>query len=167
MHRQTAPVPAPGSKRQAVGELLTFPLAERLWGVELNAINEVVSMPPRGFTPTPGGGDCLLGLVNLGGRVIPVLSALAALTWEDGNRTAPPGPNYWREAKLLLTGYEQSSVGLAVPELGAVYELSAGGEPEPESSQGLALMRLKFGDKQVFAFDLDGLIRLCLERNRR
>lgn len=64
----TAALAAP---RTAGGKFLTFFLAEEEYGIEITKVQEIVSMLP--ITRVPRTPECVRGVVNLCGKVIPII----------------------------------------------------------------------------------------------
>jgi len=55
-----------------VGTYLTFMIGTEEYGVDIQAVREIVGLLP--VTPLPGSPGVVLGVINLRGKVIPVLS---------------------------------------------------------------------------------------------
>ena len=65
--------PAPEAANSCVaGKFLTFQVAEEEYGIEINAVREIIGTLP--ITPVPGSPPEMMGVVNLRGKVIPVVS---------------------------------------------------------------------------------------------
>ena len=54
------------------GKYLTFQVADEEYGIEINAVREIIGTLP--ITPVPGSPPEMMGVVNLRGKVIPVIS---------------------------------------------------------------------------------------------
>jgi purine-binding chemotaxis protein CheW len=55
-----------------VGTYLTFMIGTEEYGVDIQSVSEIVGLLP--VTPVPGSPPVVLGVINLRGKVIPVLS---------------------------------------------------------------------------------------------
>lgn len=53
------------------GRFLTFSLGEEVFGVEIKFVTEIIGLQP--ITPIPETPDYILGIVNLRGKIIPVM----------------------------------------------------------------------------------------------
>jgi purine-binding chemotaxis protein CheW len=83
-------------------------------GIDLDAVREVA--PARACTPLPGAPACVLGLANLGGRVVTVVDLAAALGLDPGD--APDG-------RIVVVSHAGRGVGLAVDEVVGIDPASA------------------------------------------
>jgi chemotaxis signal transduction protein len=89
----------------------------RAFALPLAAVREVV--PARPAVRLPGAGPAVRGLVNVRGRVTTVLDLAACLG------LPPPAPS--PDQRIVLVGYRDRTVGLAVDEVDRL--LDAGGVP--------------------------------------
>ncbi len=97
----------------------------RTFGVPLASVREIV--PPHPFTPIPGCGPEVCGLIALRGRVVTVFDLGAAL----GLRSASDRPDH----RLLLVEHGDRVVGLAVEEVLTVEHatVQSAGRPEEDT----------------------------------
>jgi purine-binding chemotaxis protein CheW len=63
---------APPSTTGAAGTYLTFQVGDEEYGVEILRVREIIGMQP--ITPVPGSPPHLVGVINLRGNIIPVMS---------------------------------------------------------------------------------------------
>lgn len=87
--------------------LLVVRAGERLFALPLDRVQEVV--PARPLTPIPGAGAAVSGMVNVRGRVLPVVDLAAALHLDS----AATGPDH----RLLVVQHSGREVGLGVEDV--------------------------------------------------
>jgi len=115
--------PGTASAARAAGTYLTFQLAEEEYGIEILSVREIIGMLP--ITPVPGSPPEMLGVVNLRGKVIPVVSVRSRF----GMAGAASHPHN----VIIVVETGQSLVGLAVDRVKEVASFSAQDtEPPPE-----------------------------------
>ena len=82
---------APSSTPNAsvAGKYLTFQVADEEYGIEINAVREIIGSLP--ITPVPGSPPEMMGVVNLRGKVIPVVYVEPGgiVRAREGFRTSP------------------------------------------------------------------------------
>jgi purine-binding chemotaxis protein CheW len=71
--------------RGAAGKYLTFKLGQEEYGVDVLRVREVLALPP--ITPLPGVAAHVEGVMNLRGRLVPVIDLRARLGCERLART--------------------------------------------------------------------------------
>lgn len=109
------------------GTYLTFQLANEEFGIEILKVREIIEMLP--ITPVPGSPGVMLGVINLRGKVIPVLSMRLRFTMAP----AEPHPH---NVIIVVDGGDGGQVGLAVDRIREVATFAAG-ETEAPPSYGL------------------------------
>ena len=75
--------------KRLAGKYLTFLISEEEYGVEILKVQEIIQM--QKITPVPGSEDYLRGVINLRGKVIPVVELRKKFnmeTVEDDEKTA-------------------------------------------------------------------------------
>lgn len=112
----------------AAGTYLTFQVGAQEYGVGILGVREIVGMLP--ITPVPGSPEAVLGVINLRGRVVPVLS----LRTRFGMPQAPADPHN----VIVIVEISGRSYGLAVDSVREVAVLGAG-DLEPPPSYGLGV----------------------------
>ncbi len=109
-HASGLPVPADSSSEQ----YLTFELGAELYGIEILQIQEIIRKLE--ITPVPRTPRCLEGLVNLRGRIIPILALRTVFEMED--------VEYGARASIIVTQMkvdgELVTLGLLVDEASEV-----------------------------------------------
>ena len=133
------------------GKYLTFQVADEEYGIEINAVREIIGTLP--ITPVPGSPPEMMGVVNLRGKVIPVVSMRARFG-------IPPGEPHPQNVILVIDG-RSGPIGLfadRVKEVAAFTEA----DTEPPPAYGLAVdttMVAAIGKSQ-------GRIRILLDIQR-
>ena len=54
-----------------IKQILTFSIAEELYGIDVTQVREILSM--QKITPVPGASEHMLGIINVRGSIVPVL----------------------------------------------------------------------------------------------
>lgn len=67
----TTSSPRDAARAELVGKYLTFHLAQELYGVEILKVQEIIGVLP--VTKVPKSPSCIKGVINLRGKVIPVI----------------------------------------------------------------------------------------------
>lgn len=137
------------------GKYMTFQCGAEYYGIELKYINEIIGM--QNITKIPEVEDYIRGLINLRGKIIPVIDVrirfrLDPLEYND--RTC-----------IIIINVKSTVVGLIVDTIAGV-ELIADGDIEPPPSLSSDNMKNKYvyglgktGDSVKLLLDPDKLIR--------
>lgn len=112
----------------ATRQLVIFTLGEEQYGVPITSVQEIIRhTPPRPMPESPAGVE---GVINLRGRLIPVLSLAERL----GVYAETP-----QDAKVVIIELEDSTVGIVVDEVREVVTIDlAVTEPPPPNVVGSA-----------------------------
>lgn len=111
-------------------QLVTFQLGEEHFGVPIGAIQEVVRLPE--ITPVPEAPAFVEGVINLRGRILPVLDLGRRFRLPDRPRT--------RASRILVAEAGGRAVGLIVDAVCEVVRLSGGAiEPPPPMVGGIGV----------------------------
>ncbi len=122
------PAPQPGGS--AAGNYLTFLLGEEEYGIPITAVREIIGMLP--ITPVPSSPPDMDGVINLRGKVIPVMSARRRFG-------LPPTDPHPHNVILVVEGGPDGVLGLAVDQVKEVVAFGAADvEPPPASQQQTA-----------------------------
>ncbi|HMI57787.1 MAG TPA: chemotaxis protein CheW [Gemmatimonadaceae bacterium] len=114
----TASRPDPASDI-APRQLLLFRLGDRIGGIELEIVREI--LPPSPATRLPGAPSYVRGLINVRGTVITVIDLVARLA---GRAARPDGP-------VMLIEHQNRLIGVAVDEVIEVQPLPPDGWQTP------------------------------------
>lgn len=109
------------------GTYLTFQVANEEFGIPILKVREIIGMLP--ITPVPGSPGVMLGVLNLRGKVIPVLSMRSRF----GMPPAEPHPH---NVIVVVNGGDGGQIGLAVDRICEVAKFSDA-DTEPPPSYGL------------------------------
>jgi purine-binding chemotaxis protein CheW len=133
------------------GKFLTFQVADEEYGIEINAVREIIGTLP--ITPVPGSPAEMMGVVNLRGKVIPVVSMRVRFGM-------PPGEPHPENVILVVDG-RTGPIGLFADRVKEVANFAAA-DTEPPPAYGLAVdttMVAAIGKSQ-------GKIRILLDIQR-
>ena len=133
------------------GKFLTFQVADEEYGIEINAVREIIGTLP--ITPVPGSPSEMMGVVNLRGKVIPVVSMRVRFG-------LPPGEPHPENVILVVDG-RTGPIGLFADRVREVANFAAT-DTEPPPSYGLSVdttMVAAIGKSQ-------GKIRILLDIQR-
>lgn len=134
--------------------MVLFRLAERVYGIELGSVREI--LPNRRATRLPGAPAFVSGLINVRGSIVTVIDLGARLDERTSVRL---------DGSVILVEHGTKVVGLAVDEVMDVQQLgadsieaAAGDAARGGSVRGLGHL----GDRVVILLDIDTIIRHVL-----
>lgn len=139
------------------GKYLTFHLREEVYGIEILKVHEIIGMMP--VTRVPKTPDFVRGVVNLRGKVIPVIELRRKFDFEgqdDTERTCIVVVQVaWNAGPVTL--------GLIVDEVSEVLNVAANQiEPPPAFGPGVETEFIlgmgKIGQKVVMLLDVDKVL---------
>jgi purine-binding chemotaxis protein CheW len=107
----------------AQGQIVVFLLDDHRYGLRLSAVERAVQIVE--ITPLPKAPPIVMGIVNLGGRVIPVFNIRKRFGLEERE----PDP----KDHLVIANTALRTVGLVVDEVCGVVEQTAGEIVNPET----------------------------------
>jgi purine-binding chemotaxis protein CheW len=133
----------------ATVQYATFEVADQLFGLEVNRVQEVLSFSE--YTPVPLAPGYVGGLFNLRGQVIAALDLQVRLGLPPRDLTAG-------EAMNVIVRTEDESVSLLVDRIGDVVELDdSAAEPPPDTLAG------PIRDLITATFPVEGRLMLALD----
>ena len=148
----------PNETMQALaGKYLTFKLAEEVYGIEILKVQEIIGMMK--VTPVPRTPDFIRGVINLRGRIIPVVE----LRRNFGMERAVDNEKTCIIVVQIRNGAASVTMGLLVDEVSEVLDV-AGQQIEPAPSFGAAVDTTfikgigKVGQKVVILLDIDRVL---------
>lgn len=135
-------------------ELITFQVADQLFGLDIMAIREIRAWSP--VTRLPRVPDYVAGVVNLRGTVLPVYDLAARLGWEKTEAT-PRNP-------IIVSDIEGQMRGLIVHSVNDIVSLPADSLQQPQGAAADDIVRFieglaPLGDEMVMVLDLAALAR--------
>lgn len=130
-------------------QLILFRLAERIGGIELDTVREI--LPPRPATRLPGAPSWVRGLVNVRGTVITVVDLVARLS---GRPARADGP-------LMLIEHDGRVIAVAVDDVLEVRPLPPEGWETPVGDllpDGVVYAMGEIDGQTVLLLDIRGLL---------
>lgn len=110
------------------GRFLTFSLDEEVFGVEIKFVTEIIGMQP--ITPIPEAPDYIRGIVNLRGKIIPVMD----MRLKFGLEQIP----YDDRTCIIVVETDNITIGLVVDNVAEVLMIDdANIAPPPDVRTGL------------------------------
>ena len=108
--------------KAAGGKFLTFFLAGEEYGIEILSVHEIIGMMP--ITCVPGTPDYICGIINLRGKIIPIVDLRRKFGMESKAQTA--------ETCIIVVHVQGVEVGTVVDRVSEVLSIAAGDiEPPP------------------------------------
>jgi len=135
------------------GKFLTFVLGEEIYGIEILKAREIIGL--MDITTVPQTPDYMKGVINLRGKVIPVIDLRKKFSMQEGVHT--------QETCVIVVEVNSSSIGLIVDSVSEVSDIT-GEEIEnaPSFGQGIDtsfIMGLgKVKDKIIILLDIDAVL---------
>ena len=135
------------------GKFLTFVLGEEIYGIEILKASEIIGL--MDITTVPQTPDYMKGVINLRGKVIPVIDLRKKFSMQEGVHT--------QETCVIVVEVNGSSIGLIVDSVSEVSDIT-GEEIEnaPSFGQGIDtsfIMGLgKVKDKIIILLDIDTVL---------
>ena len=135
------------------GKFLTFVLGEEIYGIEILKAREIIGL--MDITTVPQTPDYMKGVINLRGKVIPVIDLRKKFSMQEGVHT--------QETCVIVVEVNGSSIGLIVDSVSEVSDIT-GEEIEnaPSYGQGIDtsfIMGLgKVKDKIIILLDIDAVL---------
>ncbi len=108
--------------KSAGGKFLTFFLAGEEYGIEILSVHEIIGMMP--ITSVPGTPDYICGIINLRGKIIPIVDLRRKFGMESKAQTS--------ETCIIVVHVQGVEVGTVVDRVSEVLNIAAGDiEPPP------------------------------------
>jgi purine-binding chemotaxis protein CheW len=104
-------------------QLVVFSIGKELYGVAIDAVHEIVKVPE--ITQVPDAPAFLEGVINLRGRIVPVVDLRKRLRLDSKEKT--------KSSRVLITEHEGRLVGLLVDAVSEVLKIQPDAvEPPPD-----------------------------------
>jgi len=146
--------PVSGGPRAAADEfqLVVFELGDERYGLDIATVYEIIRHQP--VTAVPQAPSFVEGVINLRGRIIPVVDLRRRFSMLPGELT--------KASRIVVCEAAGTRVGLVVDGVSEVLMVSADAvEPTPEVASGYDTQYLrgiaKLGERLVILLDLAGL----------
>ncbi|MGI9951235.1 chemotaxis protein CheW [Moorellaceae bacterium AZ2] len=135
-------------------QLVVFQLAGETYGVDIAHVHEIIRLQP--ITEVPRTPDFVEGVINLRGRIIPVIDL--------HKRFGLPAAEASNNTRIMVVEVKGITVGMIVDAVSEVLRLPEENiEPPPPIIQGVDVAYLrgvgKWGDKLIILLDLDRVLR--------
>ncbi len=118
---------ATGTKTKA-GKYLTFVLNDEVYGIEILKVREIIGL--MDVTNVPQTPDHMKGVINLRGKVIPVIDLRLKFSMPKGEQTP--------ETCTIVVEVDSASIGLIVDRVSEVMEINGDEiEDAPQFGQGI------------------------------
>jgi purine-binding chemotaxis protein CheW len=132
------------------GKFLTFHLAEEDYGIAIEYVTEIIGI--QKITEVPDMPDFVKGVINLRGRVIPVMDVRI--------RFAMPPRDYDDRTCIIVVNIEDRSIGLVVDKVNEVADIPEDHiEPPPNTSRQ--------GNNYIYGIGkIDDEVKILLDINR-
>ncbi|MDR2733483.1 MAG: chemotaxis protein CheW [Spirochaetota bacterium] len=140
------------------GKYLTYRLGDEQYGIEIGKVQEIIGLMP--MTRVPRTPDCVRGVINLRGKVIPVVDLRMKFglnSVEDTRKTCIIVMHFVQADRTLLT------LGIVVDEVSEVAEFSRD-QLQPQPAFGTKVMANlilgigRIGERVVIILDADRLV---------
>lgn len=133
-----------------------FKLNSEDYGIEIMNVNEIIRM--QELTAMPNTAPYILGVTNIRGKVIPVISLKVMLgmeTMEDDDRT-----------RIIVISYEDKMYGFKVDAVSEIIkieddQIESQGSYSGEQEGNLVLGIAKVGQSLVKLLDIEKIIKNC------
>jgi len=119
---------APTTAGRVTGTYLTFQVGQEEYGIEIFKVREIIGMLP--ITPVPGSPPEMIGVINLRGKVIPVIS----IRTRFGMAPVEAHPHN----VIIVVENARGEIGLAVDRVAEVARFTEA-ETEAPPAYGLAI----------------------------
>lgn len=141
-------------ERTAEVQLVVFQLAGETYGVDINHVQEIIRM--QNITEIPGTLAFIEGVINLRGRVIPVIDL--------HKRFNLPLADITQNTRIMVVELEQMTVGMIVDSVSEVLRLPATSiEPPPPMISSIDVAYLqgvgKWNERLIILLDLNRVLR--------
>ncbi|MDA8065446.1 MAG: chemotaxis protein CheW [Thermaerobacter sp.] len=143
-------------------QVVAFQLADETYGVDIGSIREIITW--QRVTPVPGAQGHIEGIINLRGRVIPVVDLRRRLG-------LPPIPDL-TNSKIVIVEHAGDTIGLVVDGVSEVLRVPTGAVEPPSrmvSDVSTDYLRgvAKVGDNLVILLSLDRALVKSAEETER
>jgi chemotaxis signal transduction protein len=99
-------------------QFITFKIGTEIYGIELRESKEII-LPPE-IKNVPNTGDDIIGVINLRGRVVPVLNFKYILNVDTNTQSTKKN-----EKRIIITNIEGVLAGFVVDEMNGVINLDS------------------------------------------
>ncbi|NLK00047.1 MAG: purine-binding chemotaxis protein CheW [Clostridia bacterium] len=144
-----------GKNNNAGGEeqLVVFTLANETYGVDISTVNEIIRM--QEITEVPRTPDFVEGVINLRGRIVPVIDLRKRFNLETSEET--------QSSRIIVVELNDITVGMIVDSVSEVLRLpKENTEPTPPMVSGVDSAYLKgvgkWGEQLIILLDINKVL---------
>ena len=135
------------------GKFLTFVLGDEIYGIAILKAREIIGL--MDITTVPQTPDYMKGVINLRGKVIPVIDLRLKFSMQEGERT--------QETCVIVVEVNGTSIGVIVDSVSEVSDITGAEiEDAPNFGQGIDtsfIMGLgKVRDKIIILLDIETVL---------
>ncbi|MBT6052376.1 MAG: chemotaxis protein CheW [Candidatus Scalindua sp.] len=135
------------------GKFLTFVLGDEIYGIAILKAREIIGL--MDITTVPQTPDYMKGVINLRGKVIPVIDLRMKFSMQEGERT--------QETCVIVVEVNGTSIGVIVDSVSEVSDITGAEiEDAPNFGQGIDtsfIMGLgKVRDKIIILLDIETVL---------
>jgi purine-binding chemotaxis protein CheW len=102
-------------------QLVAFRLAKETYGIDIAAINEIIR--PQEVTHVPRSAEDLEGIINLRGKIVPIVNLRRRLGLPENEDARDGGGTLASSRRVIVVNYDGSLVGLEVDSVVGVLRL--------------------------------------------
>ncbi|HNX23198.1 MAG TPA: chemotaxis protein CheW [Spirochaetota bacterium] len=135
------------------GMYVTFKIDSETYGIDVNRVQEIIGIVP--ISHIPNSPDYLMGVINLRGRVVPVLDVRIKFKMDT--------KNYDASTVILIVEFKDTSTGLIVDSVSDVIDIPADSihdysGTDSKIKSGSINYIASFNDDLILILDLDKMI---------
>ncbi|MEW5954399.1 MAG: chemotaxis protein CheW [Bacillota bacterium] len=135
-------------------QVVVFQLANQICGIGIGAVVEIIRMEK--ITQVPGAPDFVEGIINIRGRVIPVIDLRTRFEFE--------ALDFTDSSRIIIVETGDTTVGMIVDAVAEVLKFSSGNVSPPPgiiSGAGSDYVRgiVLDGDRLVILVNIDGILK--------
>ncbi len=146
---------------QTIRQFIVFKLDEQLYGIDIQNVQIIERMKP--IMRVPKAPDCVKGVMNLRGEIIPVISLREQFELEQLDSTD--------KTRIIIVKLEDAEVGIIVDEVKEVIELSDVSIEVVQNVQGkmktnhlLGVGKIQYDNSIVTLLNLENIIEESFEK---
>ena len=136
-------------------QIVVFALGKELYGVGIDSVQEIVRVPE--LTEVPDAPEYLIGVINLRGKVLPVIDLRKRLRLKSSQKS--------KSTRVLITDVDESIVGLMVDSVAEVRKIqpeSIEAPPEMIAAVGIEYITgvVKLEEKLIILLNLKKVLSI-------
>ncbi len=138
------------------GQYVVFRLGREVYGLEISTVREIITM--QAITEVPGTEECIEGVINLRGRVIPVFNLHKKFNLAGGEVT--------RASRIVIVEVDGTSIGMLVDGVSEVVKIAGDLIEQPSGllcgiGEDYLTGVAKMTDNLVILLDLNKVLRIA------